>query len=515
MTLTFISSPTRRAVLILTVFGIIFGLVSLVNHYLFRSYAYDLGIYNQALWDYAHLRLNANSLMRYNNLLGDHFTLLQFLWVPAQWVFGSYALLVVQIGALLVGGYGIFRLHLLRTQGQQPGAGLGLLVLFFSTWGIYSALSFDYHDNVVGAMALPWLLYWLEANQRTRAAVAATLLALSKENMALWLVFIGLGLAWLHWNDPARRRWALGLALLAGVYFALVVKFIVPALGAGNAYLYQQRYAALGTSAGEVVHNLFTRPGYVLGLLFTNSLHVPNGDGVKLELHTMILLSGGLALLRRPAYLLMLAPIYGQKLFSDSVSHWGINAQYSIEFVPVLGAALSQWLAHAAPRRATGLAAGAAVLALAATIVTMQVRASPAFDKTTTQFFRGRHYQTDFDAGAVHRALGTIPATARVSATSALVPHLAARPYIYQFPYVADADYIAALPQASIYPLSDSTLHSQLASYVASGRWQAVPGTGPLVLLRRRQPLPAAARRFFAIRSQGGVDSARGPGARQ
>ena len=381
--------PTRRAVLITTLFGTVFGLISLVNHYLFRSYAYDLGIYNQALWDYAHGRLNANSVMRYNNLLGDHFTLLQFLWVPAQWVFGSYALLVVQLAALLAGGLGLYRLHLGRTQGRQPGAALGLLVLFFSTWGVYSALGFDYHDNVVGAMALPWLLHWLETDRRGRAALAAAVLALSKENMALWLVFIGLGLVWLHWHHPARRRWAAGLAVLAGVYFGVVVKLIVPALGDGTAYLYQQRYAALGTSPGAVLHTLLTRPGFVLALLVGNPLHVPYGDGVKPELHLMVLLAGGLALLRRPAYLLMLAPIYGQKLLSDSVAHWGLNSQYSIEFVPVLGAALSHWLSRAAPRRAAGLAAGSAALALAATIVSMQVRTSPGFGQNDDPVFSG------------------------------------------------------------------------------------------------------------------------------
>ncbi|MFC7666756.1 DUF2079 domain-containing protein [Hymenobacter humi] len=247
---------------------------------------------------------------------------------------------------------------MLRTRGTQPGAALALLVLFLSTWGIYSALAFDYHDNVVAAMLLPWLFYWLEADRRGRAAIVAALMAVSKENMALWLVFIGLGLAVLHWREPARRRWALGVAAAAGLYFLVVVKLIIPALGAGDAYLYQQQYVALGTTPVEMLRTLFTRPGYVLGLLFKNHLPSPIGDYVKVELHLMVLLAGGLALLRRPAYLLMLAPIYGQKLLSGTVAHWGINVQYSIEFVPVLNAALSHWLVRVAPRRAAWVAAG-------------------------------------------------------------------------------------------------------------------------------------------------------------
>ena len=508
--------PDRRvALLVLAIFGVAYGLLALVNHYLFRSYAYDLGIYNQALWDYAHLRLNTNSVMRYNNLLGDHFTLVQLLYAPLYYLFGSYTLVVVQIGLVLGGGYGAYRLHLLRTQGRQTGAAVGLLAMFLSTWGIYSALAFDYHDNVLAAMLLPWLLYWLEADRRGRATMVAVLMAASKENMALWVVFIALGLAVLHWRVPARRRWALAVAGGAAVYFLVVVKLIIPALGSGDAYLYQQQYIAVGRSAGEAIHTLLTRPGYVLGLLFRNHLADSNGDYVKAELHIMVLLSGGLALLRRPAYLLMLAPIYGQKLLSGNISHWGINAQYSVEFVPVLHAALSHWLAQTSPRRAQWLATGAAMLALAATIVSMQVRKAPAFDKAAAQFFRARHYHREFDASAVHRGLALVPATARVSATTPLVPHLAARAYIYQFPYVADADYIVALRQESTYPLTVAALDSQLTAYQASGRWRVLLDQAPLRILQRIQPLPAPSRRFFGRRGEGGGDSTRGPGARQ
>ena len=489
------------SLLVLAVFGVAFGLLALVNHYLFRTYAFDLGIYNQAVWDYAHLRVNVNSLMRYNNAFGDHFTLIQPLWGLLFWVFGSATLLVVQCALMLLGGYGAYQLHRLRTRDQQPGAALGLLVMFLSTWAIYSALAFDYHDNVVAAMLLPWLLYWLEADRRGRATLVAVLMAMSKENMALWLVFVALGLVLLHWREPARRRWALAVAGAAGVYFMLTVSVFIPALSDGTAYLYDKQYPALGATTGEMVRTLITRPFYVLGLLFTNHLAAPEGDYVKVELHGMVLLSGGLALLRRPAYLLMLAPVYGQNLLSSITTHWGINYHYSIEFVPVLHAAMSHWLCQTTPRRAARLAASAALLTMAATVVSMQLRRSPYYNRAAAQFFRGRHYEREFNAAAVHRGMAVIPATARLSATSPLVPHLAARPYIYQFPYVGDADYIAALRAESTYPLKPEELSAQLAALQASGQWQAVLEQGPLLVLRRVRPLPEPARRYFAERA--------------
>jgi uncharacterized membrane protein len=299
------------------------------------------------------------------------------------------------------------------------------------------------------------------------------------------------------------------------LYFVLVVKVIIPALSAGEAYFYQQQYAALGNTPAEMLHTVFTRPWYVLGLLFKNHLGVADGNYVKAELHAMVLLSGGLALLRRPGYLLMLAPIYGQKLLSANIMHWGLNYQYSIEFVPVLHAAVSAWLASSQPRRATRLAAGAAALTLIATLVSMQVRRSPYYDKAAAKFFSSRHYRVGFDAAAVHRGLASIPAAARVSATTAVVPHLAARPFIYQYPYVADADYIVALYQTPAYPLSEAELKAQLAEYVASGRWEVALQEGPLYILRRIRPLPMPEKRFFARRSLSAEDPDRGPGAGQ
>ncbi len=93
-------------ILILVVFGIIYGLISLVNHYNFRTYALDLGLVNHAIYDYAHFRVNYSTLLldaSPMNFLGSHFTLLPLLFSPLYWLFGSYTLLIVQIAAVLFG----------------------------------------------------------------------------------------------------------------------------------------------------------------------------------------------------------------------------------------------------------------------------------------------------------------------------------------------------------------------------------------------------------------------------
>jgi uncharacterized membrane protein len=500
----------RRWVLpaILAFAALCYALLALTNHYLFRTFAFDLGIYNQALWDYAHGRVNVNSIMRFNNVLGDHFSPWLVLWIPFYWLFGSYALPVVQIAAAVLGGYGAYRLHRLRSGEQQLGAATALAGHFLSCWGILAALAFDYHDNMVAAMLLPWLFYLFEKDRRAASAALFGLLLLSKESVALWLVFVALGLAVLHWRQPRRRWLALALAALAAICFAVITKLIIPGFSNEIGYVYEQRYAAVGGSFGQIIHTALTRPLYVLGLLFRNHLGVADGDYVKLELHLMVLLSGGYALLRRPAYLLMLLPIYAQKMFSGEMMHWGLNYQFSIEFVPVMSAALSHWLLAApTPRRAARLATAAALLALVATIVSLEVRRSPWHDKTLSQFYLPRHYRRDFAVGAVHEALQLIPADAAVSASVPLVPHLAARPYIFMYPYVGTANYLAILQADNPYPLTEAALARQVAQYRASAAWQVVYDQAPLLLLRRRTLLPTPTRRYFARRITGAADT--------
>ena len=52
-------------------FGIIYTVIVVSNHYLFRTYALDYGFYNQAFWDFAHLRVSPNTV--FEPILGNFF----------------------------------------------------------------------------------------------------------------------------------------------------------------------------------------------------------------------------------------------------------------------------------------------------------------------------------------------------------------------------------------------------------------------------------------------------------
>ena len=82
-----------------SVFFVLYALISLLNHYFFRTYALDLGLYTNALYDYAHFRFNYSEVFKdhLENLLSDHFDLFLMLVSPFYYLFGTYTLLIVQI----------------------------------------------------------------------------------------------------------------------------------------------------------------------------------------------------------------------------------------------------------------------------------------------------------------------------------------------------------------------------------------------------------------------------------
>lgn len=477
----------RLAVSILFLAGLIYAALSLVNHYLFRTYALDLGIYNNALYDYAHFRFNDYPLVRqlFPNALADHFSLMPMLASPLLWLFGTYALLIVQIAAILFGGWGIYRFF----ADKYPNTYLPHLALihFLSLWGIFSALSFDYHDNVIGAMLVPWFLYYFDKNEKRKYMLFFVLLLITKENMALWAVFISLGLAIQHRRDRQRMLQALFLTVCSALYFFIIVNVVMKSMGYPDRAYFHFKYAALGASPMEAIQNVFLHPVDVFRLFFVNHSKEPFFDGIKTELYTLVIFSGGFALIYYPHLLLMLLPIVAQKVLSDDVCKWGINYQYSIEFAPVLTiAAFSLLLNFKSTKLRYFLALLTVIIAFYIHLHAYKERKSVWFKPADYVLWSPLHWHTPYDISSINKALESIPAEAAVSASSPLVPHLAFRQRIYQFPDTADATYILLLEQPEPYPLKLEELQQQVMALRAASDWELIYDKKLLKIFKKR-----------------------------
>ena len=317
------------------VFSILYSLISLVNHYLFRTYALDLGVYTNALYDYSHLQFNDSTVFKSTpeNLLADHFDLYLIIISPLSLIFKSYTLLIVQILMILIGALGIYKLF------SNKKIAFFSSLYFLSFFGVFSAISFDYHSNVVASCLVPWLFLYIKKEKIKTSIFFFILILVAKENMALWTLFISIGLFLLNRKNKKIRWLTMTFAISSIIYFILVIKVIMP-FYSNNGNYHHFHYSYLGSNPAEAITYLISHPVDSFKMLFINHNSSEFGDYIKLELHIFLLLAGLPLLLKKPAYFLMLIPIYFQKLFHDNFEMWGIQNQYSIEFAPILAIGL-------------------------------------------------------------------------------------------------------------------------------------------------------------------------------
>ena len=334
-------STLKGPLIVIALFALIFGSVSVVNHYIFRTYAYDLGINNNAIYDYAHFRVNDCMLLQpqFKNLLSDHFSLLMMPVSFFYYITGSYTLIFFQIIMILAGGIGIYVFF--QEKFSNRNTSLLALIHFYVIWGIYSALAYDYHDNVIGAMLVPWLFVFIAREDLKRSAILILLIIVSKENIALWVTFICLGLSISYSKNKKMRNFLLISSFGCIVYFFIIVKLVMPSIANENREYLHMNFSAIGNSPGSIISNLSANPLLPLRLLFVNQIHNPKAvgwemDDIKLELYLALIFSGGLLLLKKPQFLIMLIPVLLQKVYNDDVGKWGLNYHYCIEFVPIL-----------------------------------------------------------------------------------------------------------------------------------------------------------------------------------
>jgi len=464
--------------LVIIAFAVAYSLASIVPHSLFRTFALDLGMFNHALYNYAHFQ-PAHFLLAIDGTeipyLGDHFSPLTMLYAPFYYLFGSYTLLIIQIASILLGGYGIFVYA--QFKGLNKWVSLLLMTHFFILWAIFSALSFDFHNNVVAAMLIPWFVLHFEKGNLKQTLLFFALILIAKENMALWMAFILLGLLLLRQgkSHSISTRLVLGLAAFSIAYFLLVVLVIMPAYSKGMGTDQLSRYSAVGGSMSEVVMSMIIDPAKYFSLLFEDTQST-GAAGIKSRFWFLFLISGGFALFYKPQYLIMILPIIAQKMFASNFIIWGIQNQYSIELAPMISLALIAFL----PVFKTSTSK---YLFLAILIFTSYFYNTDKLGKNNIPIFRAEHYHSEIDVKEVREAFKLIPDKAVISVNSELAPHLAFRDTIYHFPIVKNAAYIVILKKGSSYPLSQDQLNKRLDHFI-SDTSNVIYNTSDLLIYR-------------------------------
>ncbi|UED84243.1 DUF2079 domain-containing protein [Streptomyces profundus] len=403
-------------------FFVVYTVISVGRYRDLRTRSWDLGIFEQAVRSYAHLRTPVSDLKGPGfPILGDHFSPVTALLAPAYRVFPTPVTLLVAQAAL----FALAVIPVARVSGSLLGRATGLTLgtVFGLSWGIQQAVDFDFHEI---CFAVPLIAFALEAvlRQRWRAALGWALpLVLVKEDLGLTLAAIALVVAVRARHRAPQLLRTAGLVALFGVLACvLTLTVLIPFFNSAGDYDYWNK---LNEESGG---------GGPWGALLA-------GGGEKLRTVLWLLLPTGALLALRSPLLLVALPTLGWRFVSHEPHYWGTDWHYSAVLMPVVALALTDALAHSRSSPRVWLRQGArfvpagllgAALALAPTLPVAALAESET-------------YRPGAVAVAGREVLATVPDGAEVAANVRPIAQLTGRCRVFWIgdPSVPAPEYLA------------------------------------------------------------------------
>lgn len=401
------------------------------QHQVYKSNSYDLGFFDQIIWNTAHGRWFQTSFLTYN-FAGQHMEPVLLLYAAGYRIWPDVRLLLLTEAA--VAAWASLPLFLAaRLALRSNGAALLVAAAYLLAPQLHGAVLFDFHPEVLGAAAIFAALWLLLAGRPWQALAAFSALFLLKEDAAL----AAIGFALVFWLSGHRPP-ALALAGGAMLYLALVVGLWMPHLRGGAGDL-QERYGYLGEDLPSVSRSAARHPG----LVWQHLTAPPQRRAVLSLLATQALLP-----LATPASLAA-APLVAANLLSTHPPQGALELHYGVLTFALLfaGSVLAMrallgwrrleriWQAlRLAPERRPLLLASALLLAESVGWLTGS-RLGPAH-------FDLGYYQRTAHTAAIDRIIREVSPGVSVSAQSGLLPHLSQREEIHEFPWLADADVV-------------------------------------------------------------------------
>ncbi len=325
---------SRRSLpyLILLGIGAVLLLAEALLHHRAFGTGYDLGIYDQVVWNLAHGRWFMTTLVYETGGYYDHFEPILALIAPIYWLIPDVrVLLVIQSLMLALGSLPIYLYarHRLGAAGKTRFTFVPVLMAaaYLAYPALHNANLNDFHEVALAPPLLGFALYGLLTGRRRLTFLALAACLLVKEDLTVTALTFG---AYIFLFLPAgfRRRDGILLALAAVLWGLLVLRLFYPALTRGMPYPFvDRRYPWMGTTPESALKVFFTQPWLVLShflqpakLLFVLRLFAP-------------LLF--LPLWGWPAIFLAF-PIFFYLMLSGYEPQWSIQSYYNPPLLPIL-----------------------------------------------------------------------------------------------------------------------------------------------------------------------------------
>lgn len=464
--------------------------MGVLNHYFFRTYTFDYGNYNFALYDYSHFRISPMTTFP-GNFLQDHFSFTLMYFIPVYWLLnwltGTYTLILIQNTLILAAAWFTYKLILLKS--DNVWLGVGVLLFYFTLLGRYTTFSCDTNIAVMSACFIPVFIYFFETKKYILSAIILILSLFSRENIPIWFVFIFMVLIINHRKERKAVLFSFAGIAVSIVYFIVLFKVFIPSVETAEKQFSLFNYSALGATPGEAFVFVFKHPIETVKLFFVNHLNSNDYNGVKAEFYLVYLVSGGFILLLRPKYLIWFIPIVAQKVLNDNPLRWSIATYYSIEVVTLLPLSVFLTLSTVKNQRLQNILVA---IVCTATVATTIYKLNPqnckmpgAFLPSKEKIYDKHFWTPGFNVGKVNDLLKLIPEKANVSVSDRIFSHLVQRQHISVFPTINDADYIVFSVFDDYFMFSRDRNETERIKIFNSPEWKLIGKEFPFFLFQK------------------------------
>lgn len=318
--LTLKSLKPHPVFLMIVVTTIVLFASSSARHALFHSTAYDLAIFDQAVYLISQNQTPFSSLMAVN-ILGDHTA---FIFYPLALLYKIYPdvhwLLFVQAISLALGAWPSWSLA--RQAGLNERKSMAVAAVYLLYPAVFNVNLFDFHPEVIAVPAFLAAIVAARLDKILWFCAAIVLILSCKAVLSLTVAAMGL---WLLLFDKKRNCGL--LALFFGVaWFLIATQAIIPYFNQGKEHAGIGRYQYLGKSVLEIAVNLILKPNLVLGRLFS----LETFEYLALLLFPIIWWISP----RHLTPLISAVPMLAMNLLSDIPAQRDLIHQYSIPIFP-------------------------------------------------------------------------------------------------------------------------------------------------------------------------------------
>jgi uncharacterized membrane protein len=507
--------PDLLAWAFVLVYILTFTWLAMLRHDSFDSSGFDLGIYDQVVWNTLHGRpffytTTGQPLLH----LSNHASPILLLVAPFYLIHsGPETLLFLQTAAIGLGGLPLFWLAREKLGNKNPQisqikeenksgrfvsvvnfqsgdlAALSLLLayLLFPTLQIVNL--WDFHPPAL-AVGFFMAAFYCLVKQKWGWFLGWSFLAmLCKEQLPLQVAFLGAAAI------VMQRQWRVGLTtiVVALVYFFIIMYWVIPVNSVTGDHLFIGFYAELGDTPGEIMLTALTRPDLVLKILW---------QPTRWEYLVNILTPFAYLPLIGLPILLIGAPSFAINLLSaNTAMHDASRAQYGADVAPWLAwAALygliylrrftSQLLdvRYHAPRTThqSSIFNPQSLISnlLPALLLTVALIWQLYYGYSPLALDPPRWEITAHDRLA-QRFMAQIPAEASVAAQGKLYPHLSNRLIAYQLPDVNEAEYVFFDATTATWPVHPNDMWALAEKLLYSGQFGVLDAADGYLLLQR------------------------------